>query len=117
MLLARILTAAPIKRVTEKHLNIGGLVAAGLDRTDAYLLTISHSGRSVFSTASWERLARDSELAYPEDGIAIGIGPIEGLRIPVAEIDYATGQLQFSSPDAKLNFFYQEGTLTITTSA
>ena len=68
-----------------------------------------------FSTATWKKIARDLDPAYPEDGFAIGIGPIDGLRIPVTEIDYTTEQLEFSSPDAKLNFHYQEGTLTITT--
>ena len=96
-----------------KHLLIGGLVAAGFDSTGAYLLTISHSGRGVFSAIAWERVARDAQLAYPKTGHATGIGPIEGVSIPVREIDYATGQLRFSSPDGKLRFEYKEGTLTI----
>ena len=96
-----------------KHLCIGGLVAAGLDPTGAYLLTISHAGRGVFSTKSWERVARDPQLAYPEGGRGIGIGPIDGVSIPVNEIDYETENLTFSSPDGKLRFEYEEGTLTI----
>ena len=96
-----------------KHLNIGGLVAAGFDSTGAYLLTVSHSGRGVFSVTSWERIARDSRQAYPDGGCAIGIGPIDGVSIPVSEIDYETEHLSFSSPDGKLNFEYEEGTLTI----
>jgi hypothetical protein len=44
--------------VMPKHLFIGGLVAADFDSTGAYLLTVSHSGRGVFSTDSWERVAR-----------------------------------------------------------
>jgi hypothetical protein len=98
---------------TNVHLNIGGLVAAGLDPTGKYLLAVSHSGRGVFSTATWERLARNSHLAYPQNRFAVGIGPIDGLRIPVTEIDYTTGQPQFSSPDGKLKFHYQEGNLSI----
>jgi hypothetical protein len=97
-----------------KHLFIGGLVAAGFDSTGAYLLAISHSGRGVFSTASWERVARDSSLAYPEKGCAVGIGPIAGLSIPVTEIDCETGGLQFSSPDGNFSFVYDSGTLTVT---
>jgi hypothetical protein len=97
-----------------KHLFIGGLVAAGFDTSGTYLLTISHSGRGVFDTATWERVVRDSHLSYSEKGLAIGIGPIQGLSIPVHEIDYDTEQLRFSSPDGKLNFVYEEGTLTIT---
>ena len=98
----------------KKHLFIGGMVAAGFDPTGAYLLTVSHSGRGVFATASWERVARDSNLAYPDNGRAIGIGPLDGALISVSEIDYGTGQLRFSSPDGKLSFEYEEGTLTVT---
>jgi hypothetical protein len=96
-----------------KQLFIGGLVAAGFDPAGAYLLTVSHSGRGVFEVTSWERVARDSQLAYPEGGRAVGIGPIDGVFISVNEIDYKTGNLRFSSPDCKLNLEYEEGTLTI----
>jgi hypothetical protein len=97
-----------------KHLFIGGLVAAGLDRTGAYLLAVSHSGRGVFSTAAWEQVARDPDPAYPKDGYAIGIGPIQGERIPVTEKNYDTGSLRFSSPDGRLSFEYDSGTLIVT---
>ncbi len=100
-----------------KHMFIGGLVAAGFDFTGAYLLTVSHSGRGVFSMGSWERVARDTQLAYPKNGVAHGIGPIEGVSVPVQEIDYDTGQLRFSSPDGRFNFEYEDGTLTITSVA
>ena len=68
------------------YLPIGGLVAVGFDPTEKYLLAISHNGRGVFSTKTWERIARNPELAYPENGIGIGIGPISGARIPVVEM-------------------------------
>jgi hypothetical protein len=100
-----------------KHLFIGGLVAAGFDPTGAYLLTVSHSGRGVFSTVSWERVARDPSPAHPEAGRATGIGPLDGVSVPVKEIDYATGRLRFSSPDGKFSFKYEDGTLTITKAA
>ncbi len=96
-----------------KHLFIGGLVAAGFDPTGAYLLVVSHSGRGVFATSSWERVAGDSSQAYPESGRAIGIGPIDGASIPVKEKDYDSGVLRFSSPDGKLSLEYEDGTLTI----
>ncbi len=96
-----------------KYLHIGGLIAAGFDPTGTYLLTISHSGRGVFATATWERVARDSNLAYPENGHAIGIGPIDGVSIPVTEIDYDTGILRFSNPDGTSSFEYESGTLTV----
>lgn len=97
-----------------KHLHIGGLVAAGFDPAGAYLLTVSHSGLGVFSTVTWEQVARDEKLAYPTNGFAIGIGPIDGLSIPITEIDYGTGELRFSSPDGRNRFEYDSGTLTVT---
>jgi hypothetical protein len=81
---------------------IGGLVAAGFDPSGKYLLTISHSGRGVFSTESWLRVARDYDLAYPENGNGIGIGPIADQQIPVTEMDYASGTMQLRSPDRKI---------------
>jgi hypothetical protein len=100
-----------------KNLFIGGLIAAGFDPTGAYLLTVSHSGRGVFSTASWERVARDTAPAYPEAGVVTGIGPLDGVSVPVKEIDYDTGRLRFSSPDGRLSVQYEDGALTITNAA
>jgi hypothetical protein len=68
-------------------LHIGGLLAVGFDPTGSYLLTITHSGRGVFRTDTWERVARDYELAYPINGHGIGIGPIDAQIIAVKELD------------------------------
>ena len=95
------------------HLFVGGLVAAGFDASGAYLLTVSHSGRGVFSTASWECVARDTQPAYPVAGVALGIGPLDGVPVPVKEIDYDTGQLRLSSPDGQLSVAYEAGALTV----
>jgi hypothetical protein len=75
------------------HLLIGGFVAVGLDPTGRYLLTVSHSGRGVFDTTTWQRVARNGALAYPVHGRVEGIGPLAGQAIPVKEIDYATGTM------------------------
>jgi hypothetical protein len=83
----------------ERHLHIGGVVAVGLDATGEYMLVITHSGRGVFSTRTWERVARNSVLAYPTNGMGVGIGPIEGEAIPVEEIDYAIGEMCLLGPD------------------
>ena len=96
------------------YLNIGGLIAVGFDPTGEYMLTITHSGRGVYGTGSWERLARDIELAYPVSGVGIGIGPISGTDIPVSEINYDTGVLELRTPDRQFNIHYSEGTVTIT---
>src|SRR5262245_24377382 len=84
------------------YLHIGGLVAAGFDATGAYLLTISHSGRGVYSIKTWERVARDMELAYPENEIGVGIGPIFGQAIRVTEMDFASGRMTLTSPDGRI---------------
>lgn len=96
------------------YLNIGGLVAIGFDSTGNYMLTISHSGRGVYRIGTWERLARDIELAYPEAGFGVGIGPIADLKMPVTEINYDTGVLELPTPDNKFYIHYSEGTVTIT---
>jgi hypothetical protein len=78
------------------------LVAVGFDASESYLLTITLSGRGVFSTRTWERLARDTALAYRSDGVGIGIGPINGQIIPITEMNYAIGEVRVSSPTGRI---------------
>ena len=86
----------------KKHIAIGGLVAAGFDTSAAYMLVVSHAGRGVFSTATWDRVARDHTVVYPDDGHVIGIGPLDGVRIPVKELNYDTGELRFANSSCAL---------------
>ena len=95
------------------YLNIGGLVAIGFDATGKYLLTISHSGRGVYSTDSWERVGRDDAVVYPENGVASGIHPIENQPIVISEIDYETGELFATTPDNRFALKYFEGMIEI----
>jgi hypothetical protein len=97
-----------------KHLFIGGMIAAGFDPAGKYLLAVSHSGRGVFSTATWEKVARDATPAYPENGHTQGIGPLAGVAVSVREIDYDTEKLEFSSTDGRFVCKYEEGLCTIT---
>lgn len=83
-----------------RYLKLGGLVAVGFDQTGEYLLTVSHSGRGVFSTKSWRRVAREYELAYPDDGFATGIGPIADQRLPVAALD-SNHEIDVNTPDGR----------------
>jgi hypothetical protein len=92
---------------------IGGLVAMGFDATGKFLLTVSHSGRGVFSTGTWERVARDPELAYPDDGIAIGIGPINGEAVKVMERDETSEQIDMISPDGKYHLLGESDGIAI----
>ena len=89
-----------MKRPT--HLMIGGLVAMGFDASGRFLLTVSHSGRAVFSVENWQRVARDASLAYPNDGVAIGIGPIDGERVAVLSRDEKKERIEMTSPDGSL---------------
>jgi|GEM_PF-2034355 len=66
---------------------VDGLVAYGFDDNQSYLLAISHSGRFVFSTSTWQQLARDDQPVSPKDGYADGIGPLAGQRVRVYEPD------------------------------
>jgi len=86
----------------QTHLHIGGLVAAGFDSTGEYLLTITHSGRGLFSTKTWTRLARDASLAYPDGGKGIGIGPIDGQEVLVTEMPFDIGHMTLTSHDGKI---------------
>jgi len=85
-----------------RYLHIGGVFAVGFDPTGAYLLVITHSGRGVFCTRTWERVARDTELAYPENGVGIGIGPIDGQSIPVTVMDWERYRMHVTSPDGRV---------------
>ena len=96
-----------------RYLHVGGLVAMGFDPSGQYLLTISHDGRGVFSTRSWERLARDPAKAYPEGGRVLGIGPIAGVSISVTEKNYDTEELALTSADGRMSLTYDSGTITV----
>jgi hypothetical protein len=97
------------------YLHVGGLVAAGFDTSGEYLLTITHSGRGVFSTRTWERLARNTDLAYPEGGIGVGIGPIDGQLIPVTEMNYDTGGMRVESSDGRIILECESSGIGVTT--
>lgn len=96
----------------ETYLHVGGLVAAGFDVSGRFLLTVSSAGRGVFAVDTWTRVARDPADHYPEDGRAIGIGPIEGQVIEVAEIDDES-RLDILCPDGRSRLTYRSGTITI----
>src|SRR5262245_62080806 len=97
-----------------KHLLVGGLVAMGFDATGKYLLTITHSGRGVFSTKTWERVARYSTLAYPNNGRAVGIGPIDGQMIGVEERDERRDRIEMHSPDGRFHLIGESDGITVT---
>jgi hypothetical protein len=82
-----------------RHLYIGGLVAMGLDDRGEYLLAVSHSGSGVYSTKSWDRVARETALHYPVKGISIGVGLIHGKRIQVIERNEKMDSPQLSALD------------------
>jgi hypothetical protein len=97
-----------------KYLLVGGLVAMGFDSTGKFLLTVSHSGRGVFSTDTWERVARDSKLCYPEDGKSRGIGPLDGQVIEVVKRDETRDTIEMTSPDGKHRLIGESDKITIT---
>ena len=95
------------------YLTIGGLVAAGFDTSGAYLLTITHSGRGVFSTSTWERVARDHTIAYPEAGTSVGIGPIDGQTVFVTEMDFEKGTMRLTSSDNRIILNYDSSGIAV----
>lgn len=89
--------------MANRFLIVGGLVAVGFDPTEAFLLVVSHSGRGVFRTTGWSRIARDYELAYPKNGRVVGIGPLQGQSVAVAELDLVTDNpLITQSPSGRI---------------
>jgi len=96
-----------------KHLFVGGLVAMGFDPSGQFLLTVTHSGRGVFATETWERVARDPTLAYPDAGKAVGIGPIDGQVIDVQERDERRDQIVMQSPDGRFRLLGESEGITI----
>jgi hypothetical protein len=95
------------------YLHLGGLVAAGFDATGAWLLTVSHSGRGIFSTATWERVARDYSVAYPDAGASFGIGAIAGQSIPVVELDFDSAPVRLTSPDGRIVLDCESSLITV----
>lgn len=97
----------------ERYLHVGGVFAMGFDPRGEYLLVVSHAGRGVFSARTWERVARDKGVVYPEGGRCLGIGPIDGVSVLVTEMNYDTEELVLASPDGSLELEYDSGTITI----
>ena len=85
----------------------------GFDATGRFLLTVTHSGRGVFAVGSWERVARDPKLAYPDAGKAIGIGPIDGQVIEVQERDERRDRIAMHSPDGRFYLIGESEGITI----
>lgn len=85
----------------------------GFDPTGRFLLTVSHSGRGVFAVETWERVARDGELNYPENGVAQGIGPLAGDTIAVVERGDAVDTISICSPDGRFELLGESSGITI----
>ena len=85
----------------------------GFDSSGELLLTVTHSGRGVFAVGSWERVARDATLAYPDCGKAVGIGRIAGQMIEVQERDEHRDRITMSSPDGRLLLIGESDGITI----
>lgn len=97
-----------------RYLHVGGVIAMGFDASGEYLLVLSHSGRGVYSTEGWERVARDNTPVYPSAGLSAGIGPLEGTVVAVTEMNYATEDLAVESRNGKYRLVYNSGTIAIT---
>jgi hypothetical protein len=85
----------------------------GFDGTGKFLLAVSHSGRGVFSTDTWARVARDPEVTYPCDGKVLGIGPLEGQPITVTERNEKRDQIEMTTPDGRCRLLGESGGITI----
>ena len=86
----------------------------GFDASGEYLLAITHSGHGVFFTKTWQRVARDSALAYPTHGNVVGIGPIDGQMILVEERDERRERIEMQSPDGRFHLVGESDGITVT---
>jgi len=68
----------------------------------------------VFSTETWERVARDTAIAYPADGTAVGIGPIADQVVPVEERDERRDRIEMHSPDGRFHLIGESDGITVT---
>jgi len=71
-------------------LPVGGLTELGVSGDEELILVVSHQGRGVYQSDTGTRLARDrSEPSYDSpwlneaDRLAEGIGPLQGMWVPV----------------------------------
>jgi hypothetical protein len=94
-------------------ISIGGLVAVGFDASSTYLLTVTHSGRGVFSTNTWKRVARDYSVVYPEAGTSIGIGPIDGQVVPVTEMNFEKDAMHLTSSDGRIHLDCESSVINV----
>jgi hypothetical protein len=97
-----------------RHLFVGGLVAMGFDATGKFLLAVSHSGRGVYSTDTWERVARDTLPFYPAEGMVLGIGPLAEQLVEVVERDEKRDRIELDAPDGSYHLVGESDGITIT---
>ena len=80
-------------------IHIGGVTAVGFGPGTEWLLVMTHSGLGVIEAATGKIVARDPD-AEPDDPYPIqadGIGPLAGMRIPLAGL--WGGGLRTTAPD------------------
>ena len=100
-------------RQETSHILIGGFVAMGFDPSGSWLLTVSHSGRGVFSAGSWQRVARDPTVLYPKDGAIQGIGPLAGTQVEVVSRNERHEQVTLQSPNGKFHLVGESDGITV----
>ena len=96
-----------------QYLLVGGLVAMGFDPSGEFLLTVSHSGRGVFSAKSWQRVAREPTVIYPVDSAIEGIGPLAGVAVHVQQRDNIVERIAMRSPDGRFELLGESDGITL----
>ncbi len=88
-------------------------MAIGFSKDGKYLLTLSHSGRGLYMTQTWERIARCPQTVYPTDGKIPGIGPLDGQMIEVKERNEFNEKIEIVSPDGMIQLIGESDGITI----
>lgn len=100
---------------TKYNLNVGGVIAMGIDQSSRYLITVSHSGRGIFELCNGKKLHRDSNITYPVNNKIEGIGLCENKIFEVVEKDYKSDKpIVVVSTDKNFKAEYHEGCIEIT---
>lgn len=80
----------------------GGLVAIGFGEDSDLALVVTHDGRGVIDCLTGTKVARDTDLFYPDEHTLLieGIGPLADRTVAVAGID--GGELRRDTDDGWL---------------
>lgn len=86
-----------------RYIMAGGFVAIAIDESESTIFIVTHSGRGIVNYATGEKIERDPDVIYPEDGKIPGFGMFGNELIDVFEYDFEN-DLVITSPSGQFKF-------------